>query len=105
VEGLTDKNGEFHIETINNDDFVTILANKNGYLAGQRTYVRENEMGDSSKGSIKENRVKIITIVLIRESLIYIEKSIIMLTYSNLLGDNFSSIVLSSENSKILKLT
>lgn len=106
VEGLTNSSGEFQIETINNDDFVTIFANKKGYFVGQRTYVRDskNEVeinANQSKNKSKEDEPKKITVVLIRESLILEEKSIIMLTYSNLPRDNFSPIILKAESSKV----
>ncbi len=104
IEGLTNSSGEYSIETLSNDDFVTILANKRGFLAGQRTYVKENKR-EAEEGNQDPNNLdkeKRICIVLVREALISEEKSILIFTYSNLMGDNFSPAILNSENSKCL---
>lgn len=98
-----------------NCDFITIFANKKGYLVGQRTFVKDSkdELKESSKSKTskkssntsQEDGKNRITIVLIKEALIVEEKSVIMFTYSNLPGDNFSAIVLNDDKSKILFLT
>jgi len=59
-------------------------------MPGQRTYVKDRN---------ENNNPKQIKIVLVREVFLANEKSILMFTYSNLLGDNFNAIILSSENS------
>lgn len=66
-----------------------------GFFSSQRTNVKNVEL-ENEEGVTK------IEIVLVRESLIHNEKSILFITYCNLYRDNFDAIILKSDHCKFL---
>jgi len=82
TEGLTDSNGVFLFETSKKDEYLTIVANKQGFF-----------IGDVQKD---------IVVILVRENLVMMEKSILFITYSNSFADNFEPLFLYSDKCKIV---
>ena len=117
MEGLTDGNGIFVFETSKKDEFLTVVANKQGFFVGQRTFVKDlanskvstiptdkNEQTGAEKNLIV-NEIsdvqKDLIIVLVRQSLIMDDKSILFITYSNSFSDNFEPLFLYSDKGRI----
>ena len=113
-EGLTDNTGVFVFETSKKDDYLTIVAVKHGFFVGQRNFVKDNsnvkgntqltdkneQTGSGEKPSNADNpseMQKDIVIVLVRETLVTVEKSILFITYSNCFNDNFEPLFLYSD--------
>jgi hypothetical protein len=84
---------------LNCDDFITILANKGGFLTSQRTFVRDKN--NSCENMLHNNGVKMVCFVLVRDSFIIDDKSILLVTYSNLPGENLEQMVLKTDKSNI----
>jgi hypothetical protein len=118
-EGLTDINGVFVFETSKNDEYLTVVAQKQGFFIGQRTFIKDNSSNNSKnsvqvtdkneqspnseKASSNESQgdvQKDLVIVLVRETLITMEKSILFITYSNCFNDNFEPLFLYSDKCK-----
>ena len=114
---MTDSNGVFVFDTLKKDDYLTVVANKQGFFVGQRTLVKDishskstlqltdkNEQTASvDKVNNNENQIEIqkdLVIVLVRESLVMVEKSILFITYSNSFADNFEPLFLYSDKCK-----
>lgn len=104
----------FVFETSKKDEYLTIVANKQGFFVGQRIYVKDlsisknstqisekvDQTGSGDKANSIENNGDIqkdIVIVLVRENLVMIEKSILFITYSNCFADNFEPLFLYSD--------
>jgi hypothetical protein len=111
-EGLTNGSGEFIFETIKNDEFITILASKEGYLVAQRTFVKDiiTQIKDDEQIGKKDTIEKKWTNepeAIEKELYIYLVKdnsisknSILMITYSNLLLPNFEPVLLQFDGRK-----
>ena len=89
IEGISNAQGFYAFETPMKEDFITVYVDKPGFLPGQRTYIR-----DAGKG-------KEINVILVKESMMTKENCIVMVTYSNLVEDNFEPVYLYSKNSKL----
>ena len=95
------------------DECLTLVATKQSYFIGQRTFVKDLTVNKSSTQSEKEpnstsdeNIIKELTVVLVKEALVYQEKSIIFISYSSLISDNFDPIFLYSDKiSQNLEIT
>lgn len=111
-EGLTDNTGIFVFETSKKDEFLTVVASKQGFFVGQRTFVKDLSNHKSSPQNTDKNDPnsiekisnenpadvqKDLIIVLVRESLIADDKSILFITYSNSFTDNFEPLFLYSD--------
>ena len=119
---MTDSNGVFVFETLKKDEYITVVANKQAFFVGQRTLVKDISNSKSSlqltdkteqspsvdKANINDNQNEIqkdLVIVLVRESLVMMEKSILFITYSNSYADNFEPLFLYSDKCNfIIKL-
>ncbi len=113
TEGLTDSSGVFLFETSKKDEYLTIVANKQGFFIGQRTFVKDQSIKNNTQISEKNEQTvsaekassldsqsdvqKDIVIVLVRENLVMMEKSILFITYSNSFADNFEPLFLYSD--------
>jgi hypothetical protein len=113
-EGLTSSNGCFIFETIKNDEFITILANKEGYSLAQRTFVKDiiTYIKDADKSNKKDTIEKKWTtepdeiekelyIYLVKDNLLS-KNNLLMITYSNLLWANFEPTILHSDRRKFI---
>ncbi len=122
--GLTNNSGIYEYETVCNDDYVTVLASKDGFHSSQRTFLKEMTGGsvNTSKqktdviekkwkiGSDKgEYDIKDIYIYLInfnelnKDSQDKTEgKSILAILYSNLFEENFEFLPLVADDTKKL---
>jgi hypothetical protein len=124
-DGLTDENGNFVYDTLNDDFFMTILASKEGFFPCQRTYVKELADSKVSKkqnktqkektttiekvwkvGGKEEEIEKYLFIYLVSERFIFESKSSLLVTYSNNLEDNFGQGFLVSKRARdLVKIT
>jgi predicted RNA binding protein with dsRBD fold (UPF0201 family) len=98
-EGISNQTGFFNFNTPMKEDYVTVFVDKPGFLPAQRTYIRDIA---GSGGTDQENEVmtREIVVLLVKETLVTKENSIIMITYSNLNEENFEPVYLYSPNSK-----
>jgi len=103
-EGLTDSNGVYVFETSKKDEFLTVVANKQGFFVGQRTFVKDlstnkntlphnNNTSEQQEPEVQKDLI----IVLVRETLVTVERSLILITYSNAFADNFDPLFMYSD--------
>lgn len=97
-EGISNPTGFFSFNTPMKEDFVTIFVDKPGFLPAQRTYIRD--VAGSGNEQESEVMTREIVVLLVKETLVTKENSIIMITYSNLNEENFEPVYLYSSNSK-----
>ena len=81
-EGITNKKGEMTYIVTKNEDFLTIVINKLNYRQTQRTFIRSksNEVNESGEH---------LYFLLVREDYTFKNSCMILLTYGNMIGDNF----------------
>lgn len=81
-EGITNKKGEMTYIVTKNEDFLTIVINKLNYRQTQRTFIRSksNEVNESGEH---------LYFILVREDYTFKNSCMILLTYGNMMGDNF----------------
>jgi hypothetical protein len=105
---LTNNTGAFIFETIKNEEFITILANKEGYLLAQRTFVKDlithvketegNQNTIEKTWKVEADEIeKEVYIYLVKECVV--KDNILIFTYSNLFSSNFEPKVLHSDKS------
>ena len=84
-EGITNKKGEMTYIVTKNEDFLTIVINKLNYRQTQRTFIRSksNEVNESGEH---------LYFILVREDYTFKNSCMILLTYGNMMGDNFDRI-------------
>lgn len=102
-----------------NEDFINITVNKDGYYPVQRTYVREiqssNVINSNNKDSqtiekiwkTESNTIKReIFIYLVKESFVIENSLMLFFTYSNAYDDNFLPVILETNmpDNGIIKL-
>ncbi len=73
------------------EEYITIYVEKAGYFPAQRTCV-----ANGTNGEPKE-----VVVLLVKENYVQKENCIMMITYSNLLDDNFEPVYLFSDASKL----
>ena len=81
-EGITDKKGEMTYEVSKDDDFLTVIVSKLNYRRTQRVFIRNKSNELNEKGEH-------LYFLMIREDYAAQNECMILLTYGNLLGDNF----------------
>ena len=96
-EGVTSTEGSYTFSATMKEDFVSVFVEKPGFLPGQRTYIR-----DVAGKQVEETVTRTIIVVLVKELFILKENAVVMVTYSNLLDDNFEPVYLYSKNSKLV---
>jgi hypothetical protein len=114
-EGLTDATGNFVLETVKNDDFITVFALKDGFFPCQRTFIKDlpeskvslnKPLEEKEKDTIVEKVWKIggsenierdIYIFLVKESFIIEQKAFLLIMYSNYFEENFETCFLMTE--------
>ncbi len=95
LEGVSSSEGNYIFSANMNEDFVSVFVEKPGYLPGQRTYIRD-VAGNSGEEVVTKN----IIVVLVKENYVLKDNSVVMVTYCNLLEENFEPVFLYSKNSK-----
>ena len=81
-EGITNKKGEMTYLVTKDDDFLSIVISKLNYRATQRTFIR------NKSNEVNENGEHLY-FLMIKEDYVLKNGCIILLTYGNILGDNF----------------
>ena len=81
-EGITDKKGEMKYEVSKDDDFLSIIVTKLNYRQTQRVFIR------NKSNEVNENGEHLY-FLMIREDYAAQNECMVLLTYGNLLGDNF----------------
>lgn len=111
-EGLTDEDGNYIFDTVNTEEFVTLLAVKDGYFPCQRTLVKTlndaNVIANTFNSNknvnncLKEDNLiqKEIVVVMVRESIIKATENTMFMIYSNLFESNFEPELLISDKMK-----
>lgn len=107
TQGLSDKNGVFQTIASQNEEFINILINKDGFYSVKRTYVREIESSNVLNSANKQiqtfekptkNETDSITrdiyVYLVREVFVLENSLMLLFTYSNAFENNFVPITL-----------
>lgn len=121
--GLTDSSGQFILETVKNDDYVTVFAIKDGFYCCQRSFVKdypkskvnnmrtkegvtEREMIEKTwKISEKEDVEKDIYIYLVQERFVTQNENFLMILYSNIFDENFEhKFIIADEMKKLVSI-
>jgi hypothetical protein len=86
-----------------NEEFMNILVNKDGYFSVQRSYVREIDIQNNNKNSTNDeknpsdengNIIRDLFVYLVREGFVIENNVMLFFTYSNFYQENFSPLVL-----------
>ena len=101
-ESITDKNGEFDYLVDKGLDLLTIVVEKMDFFPVQRIFIRNSEAKINKKGEYEEKMV----FYLLRKNYVIKNELMIIMTYCNLLGNNFdiSSIQISNEIEKKIEI-
>jgi hypothetical protein len=95
LDGISNSEGICDFDSNIKDQFLTILVDKQGFFNSQRTFIRDfNE---------SEKKPREVNVILVRESFILKENCIMIITYSNLIEENFEPQFQYSDASKKLK--
>ena len=84
-ESISDKKGEFNFLVDKGIDFLTIVVSKMDYFPVQRLFIRNSEAKINIKGEYEANMV----FYLVRKKYVISNDLVLIMTYCNLLGNNF----------------
>lgn len=111
-EGLTDSSGNYLLNTVNDDDFITVFAVKDGYIPVQRTFIKDqlpskvsigSKQNSENKNNLNSDDIqKDIHIFLVKEEFIIENKLFLIILYSNCVEDNFEPHFLMSDSTSSL---
>ena len=109
-QGLSDKNGVYQLLASQNEDFLSISVNKEGFFPTQRTYVREifnsNVTSTGNKDTQKMEKTwktesetinRTLYVYLVREAFVVENSLMIFFTYSNTFEQNFLPCLIETE--------
>ena len=107
IQGLSDKNGVFQILASQNEEFINLAINKDGYYPVQRTYVREIQNSNVVNSNNKDSQTiektwktecdtikRELFVYLVRESFVIENSLMLFFTYSNSFNENFLPVII-----------
>jgi len=110
TQGLSDKNGIYQILASQNEEFINITVNKDGFYPVQRTYVREiqssNVVNSNNKDSLiiektwkteSDTIKREVFVYLVKESFVIENSLMLFFTYSNAFDDNFLPVMIETK--------
>ena len=92
VEGVTNEKGKYEFNMSSKEDFTTVYVTRQGFFPCQRTVVRSSI--EECKKGIKIN------VLMIHEEILQKEHSVMIVTYSNNIEENFQPLYLYANKSK-----